>query len=268
VPLPSPVKQCATACGLPVLQPVSLSNPEFLARLRELGPELIAVVAFSILPGAVIALPPRGCVNLHASLLPRYRGAAPIQWAVINGEIKTGLTTFFIEERVDTGDIILQHEVPILPDETSGELAGRMQEIGAGLLRETVDLIEQGRPAITSQRTIVGCAAPKLSTEDGRIHWEKTAPAICNLVHGLNPKPGAFTLLNGKALKIHRATVTTVGNHGAVPGTIIKANGQLVVACGEGALELREVQLEGKRRLSSEEFLRGITLTTGAHCGA
>jgi methionyl-tRNA formyltransferase len=264
---PSPVKVFAQEKGIPVQQPVDLLDPGFLKWLRPLAPDLIVVVAFRILPPEIISLPGKGCVNLHASLLPAYRGAAPIQWAIINGEKQTGLTTFLIEEKVDTGQILLQQEVDILAHETSGELAERMKYLGADLLLETINRLGQGQIKPQPQRGPAGHRAPKLTKEDGRIDWAADAGAIYNRIRGLNPAPGAYTYLNGSLLKIHRAEA--VPANGAIPraGEIVETGQQLVVACGKDQLVLKEVQLAGKKRMGVEEFLRGIRLERGVQLG-
>lgn len=268
VPQPPPVKLCAQELGFPVWQPVTLTDQSFYDRLKEKNPDLIVVVAFRILPVSIIKLPSRGCVNLHASLLPKYRGAAPLQWAIINGDTTTGLTTFFIEEKVDTGNILLQRPVDILPNETSGELALRMQVLGADLLLETIDQIESHGLSGTSQKLLPGSPAPKLEKENGQIKWHEPADKIRNLIRGLNPKPGAFTWWDHKVLKIHQADVLPVNGHQAEPGTIIKVDSRsFVVACGKNNLAITALQLEGKKKLNAEEFLRGVPLHEGQKLG-
>ncbi len=254
--LPTPVKRVAEEHGIPVYQPERLRDPEVVETLRRYPADLYVVVAFRILPESIIAIPPKGVVNLHASLLPRYRGAAPIQWAILNGERVTGVTTFFIEKGVDTGDMILQKEVPIGEGETAGELHDRLAQIGADLLLETVDLIAAGKAPKIKQ---VGesTRAPKITKEMTRIDWRKSAEEIERQIRAFSPVPGAFTFLNGKRFKIYRARLVEHPEK-KPPGTLLVAEGtRLLTATGDGWLEILELQEEGKRRISAEEFLRG-----------
>jgi len=261
---PSPVKKEAMAKGLRVLTVENLKDLDFVRSLRQMSPELIVVVAFRILPPQVLTVPPRGVINLHASLLPKYRGAAPINWAIINGEKQTGLTTFFIDDRVDTGDIILQRAVPIGQEETAGELHDRLMSLGAELLSETVSLVESGDFPRRPQPREGASKAPKLKKEDARIDWSKPAEQIRNLIRGTNPRPGAFTHRKGSVLKIHRASALTARQKGA-PGEILRADPKdgIWIATGQGALFLSQLQPQDRRPMSSAEFVRGYGVRKG-----
>ncbi|MDZ7270693.1 MAG: methionyl-tRNA formyltransferase [candidate division KSB1 bacterium] len=262
---PSQVKLCASRHQLPVLQPEDLVDPAFLAALRRCAADLFVVVAFRILPPEVFTMPPKGTVNLHASLLPKYRGAAPINWAIINGERETGVTTFLIEEKVDTGAILLQRALPIGPEETAGELHDRLALAGAELLVETVERIAEGSVKPVPQQG-EATRAPKIVREMCEIDWRRPASQIHNLVRGLCPFPGAFTYQEGKILKVYRTQVVKPYGHGKRPGQVARVDrksGLIHVATGEGVLALLEIQPEGKRRMSAEEFLQGHSLHPG-----
>lgn len=258
----SPVKKYSLEKKIRILQPEKLRDPEFVSTLRAISPDLIVVVAFRILPSEVFKLPPLGTFNLHASLLPKYRGAAPINWAIINGEKETGVTTFFIEESVDTGNIILQARVPIGENETAGELHDKLAEIGAEIVLHTVRLIEMGKVQPKPQDNSMATPAPKIFKENCRIDWNKSATDIHNLVRGLSPSPGAFTYYDDKVLKIYR-TLPHNQQSNQEPGTIVMAEKKLIVATISGDIEILELQLEGKRKLTAEEFLRGSRIQTG-----
>jgi len=264
-----PVAACARRHGLQVLQPAKVRKPEFFPQLEAIAPELIVVVAFGqILPRAILDLPRRGCVNVHASLLPKYRGAAPIQRAILLGDAVTGVTTMRMNEGMDEGDVLLAREVPINPDETAGDLARRLSEIGAALLVETLAAMAENRIVAVPQDNARATRAPKITTKDGRIAWEEPARAVANRVRAVTPSPGAFTVLGGRMLKIRGARV--VGSAGsAAPGTILRADDMgLVVAAGDGhAVALREVQREGKKWLPGGEFARGARIAPGDRLG-
>ena len=267
--LPPPVKRVALKEGLPVLQPVSLKEPGFLQRLREWKADVFVVVAFRILPPEVFTIPPVGTINLHASLLPKYRGAAPIQWALINGETETGVTTFFIDEHVDTGTVLLQEKIRIEPDDTAEELHDRLAALGARVVVRTLDQLEKGE---LQSRPQVGTPtrAPKINKSDCEIDWRQSADKIVNLIRGVSPVPGAFTYVEGKLLKIFRAkAIEAHVLRSAVPGEVLEANSEngIVIASGKDAVALREVQLEGKKRMTVAEFLRGHPLRTGIILG-
>ncbi len=262
---PTVVAEFAAERGIPTLKPADLRDPRFLSKLRSFGADLFVVVAFRILPREVFELPPAGTVNLHASLLPKYRGAAPVQWAILNGESETGVTTFFIEEKVDTGDILLQRKVPILPDETAGELAGRLAEIGAELLLETIDAIERGEARAKPQEG-EAIRAPKINREMGRIDWNEPAERIARLIRALSPDPAAFAFWQGKQLSLLRARALPCSSDGSTPGTVVRADakrGELLVRAGSGCVQILEVQPSGKRVMSAAEFLRGYRLAEG-----
>ncbi len=256
----SPVKKFAQGNSLQILQPVKLKDPEFLSELRSLEPDLQLVVAFRMLPEQVWSLPSKGTINLHASLLPDYRGAAPINWAIINGETETGLTTFYIEKEIDTGKIIFQEKLPIKDDETAGELHDRMKLIGAELILKTVRAIENNNaPKISQMEATTLHGAPKLSREICQINWDQPAFAVFNHIRGLSPYPAAWTLLDGKVFKIYRAGKFFSSQHES-PGTFLFSGNEMKVAVQDGYIIPIEVQIEGKKRMSVEEFLRGYNL--------
>lgn len=258
----TPVKERAVKRSLPVLQPESLNDPQFLDVLRALHPDLIVVVAFRILPPEVIRIPTHGAINLHASLLPKYRGAAPIQWAIINGEKETGVTTFFIQEKVDTGAIILQERVPIGDEETAGELHDRLSVVGASVLVKTVQLIESGHVVPQPQDESQVSRAPKIFKDDCHIQWNRTAQEVHNFIRGLSPNPTAWCLHKSKLLRIFRARAVSDGSRS--PGTVLRCTPtELLVGTASGSISVLEIQQEGKRRLTIEEFLRGYRIHEG-----
>lgn len=260
----SPVKTFALDRGLVVLQPQSLKDPAFHARLAALKPDLIVVVAFRILPAEIYNLPPKGTFNLHASLLPKYRGAAPMNWAIINGEKETGVTTFFLKESVDTGSVILQARVKVGPDETAGELHDILAEVGAEIVVQTVRLIEAGRVRLRDQDEHEATKAPKIFKDDCRIDWRKSASAVHNFVRGLSPNPGAWTTHNARVIKVYRTRVAEEKGGGGAAGSVIRVEpDQLVVNTGEGAVLILELQQEGRKKMSVAEFLRGYDLKAG-----
>lgn len=261
-----PVKEKAQALGIPVIQPESVKDAHLQAALTALAPDLFVVVAFSILPKALLAVPRIGSVNLHPSLLPAYRGAAPIVWAVANGEQETGISTFLLNPRVDAGDILMQRRVAIAPDETAGQLEARLCPLGADMVVETVDGLDNGslQPLPQNQRGVT--RAPKLSKEDGRIDWQQSAISINNRIRGFNPFPGAFTTYGGQPLKIHRAQVVAGAG---TPGQVIQADTRngLHIACGQGALSIASLQPSGKAPMATSAFLLGNPMAAGAHLG-
>ncbi|MFN8288390.1 MAG: methionyl-tRNA formyltransferase [Chitinophagales bacterium] len=255
----SDVKKHAKAKGLNILQPEKLKNEVFLAELRALNADLFVVVAFRMLPEIVWNMPPLGTINLHASLLPQYRGAAPINWAVINGEHETGVTTFFLQHEIDTGKIIFQEKIEIRDSETAGELYDELMVLGANVMRKTVDAIAEGNYPQISQDHIRDIKhAPKIFKEDCVIDWQKDSTAVYNFIRGLCPYPAAYTLINGKVFKIYSARKTE-GN--GEPGTY-KTDGStyLHFYCNAGAIDVLECQMEGKKKMSVGEFLRGYKL--------
>ncbi len=264
---PPPVKVFALQNNLKVLQPESLKDLSFVNELKSLSPDLIVVVAFRILPKEVFSIPPLGTVNVHASLLPKYRGAAPINWAIINGEKETGVTTFFIDERVDAGNIILQKKVEIGQDETAGDLHDKLAKLGAEALLETVKLIQAGKVQTIKQDESLATPAPKIRKEMCQIDWNKMkAEQVHNFVRGLSPNPGAFTFLNGKILKIYRTKLseTTSQIVGLKPGQVVVDGDSIYAVCSDlKQVQIIEVQIEGRKKLKSDEFLRGYRLKTG-----
>jgi len=265
----SPVREFAEKQNIKVLTPEDLKSEEFYQALSELKPDLIAVVAFRILPERIFSLPPFGTVNLHASLLPKYRGAAPINWAIIKGEKKTGVTTFFIQKKVDTGNIILQREVEILPDETYGELSLKLSQVGAEVLLETINLIEKKEAKTHPQNELEATPAPKITDELCKIDWSRPAEEVNNLIRGVSPTPGAFTFFRGKILKIYKTEKVPEQNDLSEPGRIIGADKSMgiLVQTGRGILKLKELQLEGKKKITADEFLRGYRIEAGEKLG-
>jgi methionyl-tRNA formyltransferase len=261
----SPVGIAGTTLGLPVLAPEKLTDPVFLKQLRAWEADLFFVVAFRLLPPDVFTLPPKGTVNLHGSLLPDYRGAAPIQRAIINGDAGTGLTTFYIGETVDTGDIIFSERVAIGPDETFGELRARMSDIGAELALRTVDAIAAGTAPRIRQPLIGGRPAPKLHKPDGCIDWKRDARSIHHQVRGMNPEPGAFTGWLKGPLKIHRTRIEDDISTG-VPGRVAVASAKdgFSVYCGKGSLRILELQPPGKQSMDGAAFVRGYRVEAGS----
>lgn len=266
--VPPPVKAVAYELGFPVFQPEALSDAHFLEALKSSETALFVVVAFPILPREVLTIPRLGSVNLHASLLPKYRGAAPIQRAIMAGETETGLTTFLLKPRVDAGDILLQRRVEIGPEETAGELADRMKFIGSDLLTETVDGLASGTLTPRPQPSEGATQAPKLDREDGRIDWSRDAETIRNLVRGTNPAPGAFTTWRGVLLKVHRASVAPYAPSGR-KGEIVTADAAegVTVATADGGLRLTEIQPSGKKRMTGAEWVRGYRIQIGEVLG-
>jgi methionyl-tRNA formyltransferase len=259
---PTPVKEAALRHSLPVLQPISVKDPAFASALRDLAPELAIVVAFRILPRDVFTIPSRGTFNLHASLLPRYRGAAPINWALINGDSETGVTTFFLEDAVDTGNMLLQESVPIGPEDDAGSIHDRLAVVGARLVVDTVRLIEAGTIVPSPQNNSIASPAPKIFREQCRIVWNAPAAAIHNFIRGLSPYPAAWTLHEGRVLKIYK-TRQLARPPNDPPGTLSVGRRSLSVATADAALDVLELQQEGHRRMRVDEFLRGYTAESG-----
>jgi methionyl-tRNA formyltransferase len=261
---PTAVKEIAGVRGLPVMQPESLRDPAFAGAVRSLAPDIIVVVAFRILPPEVFRIPRLGSINLHASLLPRFRGAAPINRAIMNGEAETGVTTFFLEESVDTGSVLLQARTPILPDDDAGTLHDRLAAVGAEIVLHTVRLIEQGKAVPRLQDPALASPAPKIFKEDCRINWYTPAEQVRNQIRGLSPSPAAFTTHNGRVLKLFRARIAPGSlAPGTVPGTIGVGKDSLLVATADVPIAVEELQLEGKNRMAVGEFLRGYRISRG-----
>ena len=260
----SPVKRFAVKNNLTVIQPINLRDEYFSAQIKSLEPDLIVVVAFRILPKEVFTIPKYGSFNLHASLLPKYRGAAPINWAVINGEKETGVTTFFLDENVDTGKIIMQESCEITEDDNAGTLHDKLSELGAKTVMSTVNLIEMtnGNVQTVNQDSSLASKAPKISKEFCKIKWDKTAKENFNFIRGLSPYPCAYTLRNRKLIKIFRTRMNAEGA-GIKPGVVKADQNKLYVACSDCWLEILELQEEGKKRLAVEEFLKGHRVEPG-----
>ena len=260
----SAVKKYAVERNLKILQPEKLKNPEFLEELKSLHADLQIVVAFRMLPEVVWNMPRIGSVNLHGSLLPQYRGAAPINWAVINGEKETGVTTFKLKHEIDTGDILFTEKITLTGHETAGDLHDRLMNKGAGLLVKTVKAVESGRynehPQSQLAEGMELRSAPKIFKEDGNIIWSKTAEQVYNLIRGLSPTPAAYTTLNDKTFKIYSAEYVNT-EPGIQPGGFLTDNKTyLKFAALDGFISVLDVQLEGKKRMGIEEFLRGVKL--------
>lgn len=254
----SPVKQYAIEHNLPVLQPERLKDPEFLEQLRSYNADLQIVVAFRMLPEVVWSMPPKGTFNLHASLLPEYRGAAPINWAVINGETRTGITTFFLQHAIDTGDIIMQEAIDIAPEDNVGDIHDRLMMLGGKLVLRTVDMIEAGNVTLQKQPEADIKPAPKIFKETCELHFDQPVERLHNLVRGLSPYPAAWcTMQDGRIIKIYK-TSFQVCNVSENAGTLLTDNKKYMkFACSDGYLNILELQMPGKRRMGIEELLRG-----------
>ena len=264
----SAVKKFALERGLHVLQPEKLKNPEFLEELRSFGADLQIVVAFRMLPEAVWNMPPLGTMNLHGSLLPKYRGAAPINWAIINGEKETGLTTFLLKHEIDTGDLLFQERVPIGENETAGELHDRMMHLGADLVLRSVQAIERGDVHPFPQTETEVTHAPKIFSETCRIHFDQPTARVHDFIRGLSPYPGAWTELDGKTLKILRSLKETpdseneqAAGHAHPPGQFFSdGRNYLKISTSDGFVQILELQMEGKKRMSVRDFLNGYRI--------
>lgn len=265
---PSPVKLLAQRAKIPLLQPLKMKDPEFLQTLAGWKPDLIAVTAFGrILPPAILSLPPRGCINVHGSLLPKYRGAGPIQWAIINGERETGITTMLMDEGMDTGAMLLQEAIPIAADDTAGTLSPRLAELGGRLLVETIARVKAGTLVPQPQDSLRATLAPLLKKEDGVINWTLPATALANRVRGLSPWPGAYTAAGGDRWTIWRALALS-GPTAKPPGVVVAVTNEAIhVATGEGVLALLEVQPANSRRMGVSQYLAGHTVVVGLQLG-
>ena len=275
----SDVKRYAVEHGLPVLQPVSLKDEAFIEELRSFGAQLFIVIAFRMLPEAVWQMPPLGTFNLHASLLPRYRGAAPINWAVMNGDTQTGVTTFFLKHEIDTGDVIQQRSCPIGRHDNVEDVHDRLMAMGADMVLETVDAIINGtvKPIPQDQMLTTGqqpTPAPKIFKDTCRIDWTRPAEELYNHIRGLSPYPAAWTVLkdeNGNevtTIKVYKTGEPEpfTGNERPVPGAILADRKTLRVACADGWLQVLSLQQSGKKRMDTDAFLRGFTVTATHHC--
>lgn len=269
-----PVKEVALAAGIPVLQPLKARDPEFLEELERLNPDIILVAAYGkLLPKTILDLPKFGCINVHASLLPKYRGSSPIQWAVINGDEVSGVTIMHMAEEMDAGDMILKKEVVLDKEETAGSLHDKLAEIGGPLLLQAMELLATGRAPRTRQNHEEATHVKMLDKAMGNMDFKQPAVVLERLIRGLNPWPSAFTKLDGKMLKIWKAEVLSAeeiskDDRLAQPGTIITVEKDgFGVMTGDGMLFVKELQLEGKRKMTTEEFLRGFQLETGTILG-
>lgn len=260
-----PVKECALGLGIPVHQPASIKQAEVLAELAEYGADVFVVAAYGqILPKTLLTLPTHGCINIHASLLPKYRGAAPIQQAIINGDIRTGITIMQMDTGMDTGDILLKQETEIHPQDTAGSLYPRLAEIGAQAILETLRLLEEGGLSAQKQDDSQACYAPRITKENTRIAWDADAVAITNLVRGLCPAPAAWTTQEGETFKIHEAQALAY-THDVLPGSILHADTTrgIIVAAGNEAVRLKQLQKAGGRCLGDAQFLNGNRMLPG-----
>ena len=264
--MPPPVKELAVQHAIPVYQPHKLRDPAFIEMVRELKPDVIIVVAFGqILPKALLDIPPQGCINVHASLLPRYRGAAPLNWCIINGETETGVTTMLMDPGLDTGPMLLVRKTALDENEDIVSLHDRMAAMGAELLAETLDRLAAGDIVPQQQNNADTCYAAMLKKEDGLIEWNRDARSIHNQVRGMSVWPGAFSFIGDQPLKIYRTRVSAGSGQ---PGTVLKsAKGQLEVACRTGSLLIDELQLSGKKRLDIGSFLAGFPIPEGTLLG-
>ena len=258
----SPIKKAAAQMKMPILQPARIKDRQAIEQIRALQPDVIVVIAYGqILPHAVLEIPKIACLNLHASLLPRWRGAAPIQAAIAAGDRRTGITIMYMDEGLDTGDILLQRQIDIAPDETGDSLHDRLGQIAPAALLESLRMLSSGNAPRAPQDNALATCAPKLTREDGRIDWSEPAEVIARKIRAFNPWPGASTKITAKLnearnLKIFSAEIVDLSG---APGEILRSENELVIAAGDRALSLSEVQLEGKRRMSAQEFRRGIS---------
>ena len=266
----SPVKDAALDAGVPVYQPEKIKSESSLDYFKRLAPDVVVIIAYGqIIPAALIAIPRLGWINLHGSLLPKYRGAAPINWAIINGEKVTGLTTMQIDAGLDTGPMLLKYQTGIGPDETAPDLYAQLAEAGAPLIAETLKKLDQGEITATPQDNSQATLAPPLKKEDGRIDWFLPAPKIYNRIRGLQPWPGAFTTFRGATCRIWGKPLKPVAA-GGTPGIILptQEDGLLVICGGSTVLHVEQVQIEGRNRISDREFMNGARIAPGEHFGS
>lgn len=254
----TPVKEFAIKKNIPVFQPAKLKDENFIEELKKIDADLFVIVAFKILPVDVFTLPKYGSINLHGSLLPKYRGAAPIQWALINGDTETGVTTFFLKEKVDTGNMILQEKIIIEPEDNFETLHDKMKVIGAEVLLNTISLVEKDEVNEKKQDDSLASPAPKITKEICKINWSNSAVEIHNLVRGLSPYPGAFFIKDDKQYKVYKSKA--VDKPKLPPAEIYEDKKEMFIGCREGTLQILEIQPEGRKRMTAEEFLRGYSL--------
>ncbi len=261
---PSAVKNAAVSLGVErILQPTSVKDPEFAAQVASLNADVIVVVAFRILPPPVFNAAHLGSFNLHGSLLPKYRGAAPIHHAVLSGDSETGVTTFFLKQKVDTGNVIMRLKMPIGENETTGEVYERMMFLGAEAVSKTLRLIEDGSAAVEPQDDSLASPAPKVHAADAAINWAAGSLVVHNQIRGYSPIPGAWSTIRGQRVKVFRSLRSFDYGQGDPPGTINTVEDRLFVSCGSGSVELLELQLEGKKRVAAADFVRGYRVETG-----
>ncbi|MCI7656991.1 methionyl-tRNA formyltransferase [Anaerotignum sp.] len=263
--VPTPVKACALEHGIPVLQPEKVKEPEFVERLRSYEPDLIAVTAFGqILSEPILEMPKYGCINVHGSLLPKYRGAAPMQWSIIDGEKVTGITTMYMAKGLDSGDMLLKAEVEITDEDTFATIHDKMAVTGANLLLDTLDQLEAGTLERIPQDHDAATYAPMITKETGHIDWSKNRQDIINLIRGLNPVPAAYSIYEEEVLKIFGAVPSDVEADGAANGEIVAVTKKgFVVKCGDGCLLITEVQARGGKRMMTDAYLRGHAMKEG-----
>lgn len=268
-PAAPPVKVLAQQSGIPVYQPERVKTPETVELLKKLKPNAIIVVAFGqILSQEILDIPAYGCINVHASLLPKYRGAAPINWCIINGEKSTGVTTMYMDKGLDTGDMIIARETPVGSEETAGELHDRLSVIGAQTLIETMKLIEAGKAPRVPQNNDEATYAPIMTKALGRVDWSKDAEAVKNLIRGVYPWPGAFSSYKGKNFKIFKAEISNINVKNEKYGLITRVESEsFTVSCGLGSLKIKEIQFENEKRMSVEAYLRGHNIEEGSILG-
>ncbi len=252
----TPVKEFAIKNNIPVLQPDNLRNEDFISQLKTFNADIFVIVAFKILPREIFTIPPKGSFNLHASLLPKYRGAAPIQWALIRGEKKTGVTTFALEDKVDTGNIYIQEKIEIDEEDNFGSLHDKLSILGANVVIRTLDLIETGNFEFKLQDNSLATSAAKITKNICKIDWQNPAQEIHNLIRGLSPMPGAYFSYENKIIKVYKSKIMTGEN--MMPGKIVSTKNRLVIGCGKDTLSIEELQLEGKKKLTVDAFLRGF----------
>jgi len=264
-----PVKEYALKNGIEVLQPEKVKTEEFADRIRKINPDLLVTAAYGrILPKSVLDIPQYGCINVHGSLLPKYRGAAPIQWAIINGEEKTGITTMFTDVGMDTGDMLLKGELEITEDMTAGELHDRLSLLGAEVLKRTLEKLKEGTIERVPQSDAEATYASMMKKDTGLIDWTKTSREVHNLVRGTNPWPGAYTYYKGEKMKIWLTSVVSKDSHDMKPGTICKVSRDGIdIACGEGKLNIKDVQFESCRRMCVEDYICGHKMDEGEILG-
>ncbi|MBA1333787.1 MAG: Methionyl-tRNA formyltransferase [Firmicutes bacterium] len=265
---PPPVKQVACSAGIEVLQPERVRDKDFVSELKKISPDVIVVVAFGqILQEEILNIPPLGCINVHASLLPKYRGAAPINWCIINGEVSTGITTMYMDKGMDTGDMIYREEIAIENDESAGHLHDRLAGLGADVLVKTLGDVSAGVAPRTPQDHGQASYAPPLDREDGKVDWQKPAGVICNLIRGTDPWPGSYTHYEGLRIKLWKATAVE-GSSGERPGTVLEVSSRGIrVQAGDGQVLIQEIQLPSSRRMTVDEYIRGNTLVPGKALG-